>query len=88
MIAVALPLRRPYEALGAGIGTIGVLSQLYFSVQLSLTNGMTFAGAVIQFISFFTILCNIAAALFYAASLFNGAAGWASGCGPRNGKRP
>ena len=65
------PGQKPYEALAAGVGALGLVTQFFFSVAQFVANGMTTAGAIVTFFSFFTILGNIFAVLFYVASLFD-----------------
>src|SRR5437870_3117813 len=68
-LAAANWLRRPYALFGAAFGTVAVVTQFFASTPLFVAKGMSAAGAIIQVLSFFTILCNIAAVIFYVATL-------------------
>jgi uncharacterized membrane protein YidH (DUF202 family) len=62
-------LQRPYALLGATFGTVAVVTQFFASTPLFMAQGMSAPGAIVQVLSFFTILCNIGVVVFYLATL-------------------
>ena len=55
-----------YVGLAAIVVWFGLGLQFYISVPLNISLGRTFAGAIIQILSYFTVLTNILVALAYA----------------------
>ena len=62
-------MRLVYVGLAAIVVWFGLGLQFYISVPLYMNQGLTFAGAVIQILSFFTILTNLIVALAYSSIL-------------------
>ncbi|MBG1231248.1 Pr6Pr family membrane protein [Aestuariivirga litoralis] len=71
MSGAGRPLQRFYEMLGAAFVALAVITQFIVSVPAFEEKGMSFAGSMVNVLSFFTILTNIAVVLFYLASLLN-----------------
>ncbi len=61
--------------IGLAVGTFAVLLQAGLTIKLRMANGHGFAEAVIFFLSFFTVLTNIAVISVYTANLFPGRLG-------------
>ncbi|WP_189485734.1 Pr6Pr family membrane protein [Asticcacaulis endophyticus] len=57
---------------GLGVGIIALCVQLFLTISSRLVNGDNLLDAFVFFISFFTILTNLALVLIYASALFKG----------------
>jgi hypothetical protein len=64
-------IRRSLLWAGLIIGAATLIAQFPLTVSLSMANGRTAFGSVVFFFSFFTILCNILAALCFLAALLS-----------------
>ena len=64
-------IRKGYELLAGAFGLWAIITQFIVSVPAFMAKDMSAAGAVVQFLSFFTILTNCAVVLFYLAGLLN-----------------
>lgn len=62
-------MARALEALGIAVGLFAVVTQLWLAIDLFTGEGMSLAGTLVRFFSFFTILTNIFAVLVYTARL-------------------
>jgi hypothetical protein len=69
MSGTSQPVKRGYEVLGALFGTAALITQFAVSVPAFEAKGMSLAGGIVNFFSFFTILTNIAVVMFYLANL-------------------
>jgi hypothetical protein len=61
--------RKLLTGLGLAAGTVGLVLELYFSLQVSLTAGRDVFGALGSFFAFYTILTNIALVLIYLSEV-------------------
>jgi hypothetical protein len=72
-MAVAAPpldaMARVLAITGLCIGFVALVLQFAITMQASMLAGRSFAGSVVFYLSFFTILTNIGAALVYSAVL-------------------
>jgi hypothetical protein len=64
-------MRLVYVGLAAIVVWFGLGLQFYISTQLYMSQGRTFAGAIIQIISYFTVLTNILVASAFSCILLN-----------------
>ncbi|MEO8227410.1 MAG: Pr6Pr family membrane protein, partial [Gemmatimonadota bacterium] len=60
--------RRIYAAAGAVVGWTALVLQLWIMVHAAIVNGTSVTAAVVRYVSFFTILSNIAVATALTAS--------------------
>jgi hypothetical protein len=63
------PAQRLYEIFGAALGLAALVLQFVITIGLTAKNGMSLAGGIVFYFSFFTILSNILVVLSYGAPL-------------------
>lgn len=63
--------RKLLTGLGLAAGTVGLILELYFSLQVSLSAGRDVFGALGSYFAFYTILTNIALVLIYLSEVWS-----------------